>query len=182
MFDQPGEYGGYLQPGVVIHWLADTISKNGTFLLNIPGKPDGTIDAKERLILEQIGDWFKVNNEAIYSTRPWTVYGEGPHMSKPGSFEGAKSTSQLDAQDIRYTRNKASTVIYAIVLGWPEETLLLRSLGTTAGRQTSKVAHVELLGSPESLRWQQTDAGLSIELPQQKPALDHTVVFKLSLA
>ncbi|HUX09465.1 MAG TPA: alpha-L-fucosidase, partial [Terriglobia bacterium] len=57
LFDQPGEYGGYMDPRVVIHWLADTVSKNGTFLLNIPGKPDGTIDSKERLILERIGDW-----------------------------------------------------------------------------------------------------------------------------
>ena len=105
LYEHPGEYGGYLQPSVVIHWLADTISKNGTFLLDVPGKPDGTIDDKERLILEQIGEWFKINSEAVYSTRPWTVFGEGPHMSKPGSFQGTKSTSQLDAHDIRYTRN-----------------------------------------------------------------------------
>ncbi|HUX10240.1 MAG TPA: alpha-L-fucosidase C-terminal domain-containing protein, partial [Terriglobia bacterium] len=171
----------YMDPRVVIHWLADTVSKNGTFLLNIPGKPDGTIDSKERLILERIGDWFKINSEAIYSTRPWKVYGEGPHLSKPGSFQG-KSTGELDARDVRYTRNKANTVVYAIVLGWPEQALLLRSFGTAAANQPGKVAHVELLGSPEKLHWQQAAEGLRIELPRHKPSSDYAVVFKLSLA
>ena len=60
-----------MPPAQVIHWMVDTVSKNGTFLLNIPGKPDGTIDQKERLILERIGAWFKTNGEAIYGTRPW---------------------------------------------------------------------------------------------------------------
>jgi alpha-L-fucosidase len=181
LFNDAGEYGGYMPTSEVIHWLVDTVSKNGTFLLNIPGKPDGTIDRKERLILEQIGEWFKINSEAIYSTRPWTVYGEGPHMIKSGSFQG-KSTSELNASDIRYTRNKARTVVYAIALGWPEQAVLLRSWGTTASTRPGKVAHVELLGSPETLHWQQTATGLRIELPQQKPASNDAVVFKLSLA
>ena len=181
LFNQPGEYGGYMHPRQVIHWLADTVSKNGTFLLNIPGKPDGTIDSKERLILERIGEWFKINGEAIYSTRPWTVFGEGPHMSKPGSFQG-KSTSELDARDIRYTRNKANTVVHAIVLGWPQQALLLTSFGAAAANHPGKVARVELLGSPETIRWQQTAVGLRIEAPRQKPASDYAVVFNLSLA
>ncbi len=181
LFNHPGEYGGYMHPREVIHWLVDTVSKNGTFLLNIPGKPDGTIDRKERLILEHIAEWFKINSEAIYSTRPWKVYGEGPHMIKAGSFQG-KSTKELDARDIRFTRNKANTMVYAIALGWPEQALLLRSFGTAAATRPGKVAHVELLGSPAKLHWHQNAEGLRIELPQQKPASDYAVVFKLSLA
>jgi alpha-L-fucosidase len=181
LFNHPGEYGGYMHPREVIHWLVDTVSKNGTFVLNIPGKPDGTIDSKERLILEKIGQWFKINGEAIYATRPWTVFGEGPHMIKAGSFQG-KSARELDARDIRYTRNKANTVVYAFALGWLEQALVLRSFGTAAASHPARVAHVELLGSPETLRWQQIAAGLRIELPTQKPASDYAVVFKLSLA
>ena len=49
LYDKPGEYGGYLHPRDVIHWIIDAVSKNGTFILNIPGKPDGTIDAKRSL-------------------------------------------------------------------------------------------------------------------------------------
>jgi len=179
LFNKPGEYGGYMPPRQVIHWMVDTVSKNGTFLLNIPGKPDGTIDARERHILEQIGEWFKINGEAIYSTRPWTVFGEGPHMIKAGSFEGAKSTGELGASDIRYTRNKAATIIYAIVLGWPEQALTLRSFGPA--NHSAKVTHVELLGSPERIRFTQSSQGLQIEQPQRKPVSDYAVVFKASL-
>jgi len=191
LYNWPGEYGRYLAPGQVIHWMVDTVSKNGTFLLNIPGKPDGTIDSKERRILEQIGPWFKINGEAIYASRPWTVFGEGPHMIKAGSFQG-NSIEQLGASDIRYTRNKAGTVVYAIVLGWPERGfgppgrergLLLKSFGASAAKPV-KVANVELLGSPEKMRSNQTDEGLRIEWPPfaVTPPSEYAVAFKLSLA
>jgi alpha-L-fucosidase len=181
LFNHPGKYGGYMHPREAIHWLVDVVSKNGTFVLNIPGKPDGTIDSKERLILERIGEWFKINGEAIYATRPWKVFGEGPHMVKPGSFQG-NTIKQLDASDIRYTQNKASTVIYAIVLGWPSQPLLLRSLGTAAASRPGKVAHVELLGSPGRIHWHQSSEGLRIAIPSQKPASDYAVAFKVTLA
>ena len=104
------EYGGYLQPRDVIHWMIDTVSKNGTFILNIPGKPDGTIDSKEIAVLDGITAWMQINGEAIYETRPWKLYGEGPDMVKSGSFQGT-SISKLGAKDIRFTRNKTNTVI-----------------------------------------------------------------------
>ena len=129
-----------MQPAQVIRWMVDTVSKNGTFLLDIPGKPDGTIDQKERHILEQIGAWFKINGEAIYGTRPWNVFGEGPHIVKAGSFQGQSTTGQLDASDIRYTRNKAGTVVYAIVLGWPEQDVVLGSFRAGAERRPGTVA------------------------------------------
>ncbi len=181
LFDRAGEYGGYMDPREVIHWMADTVSKNGTFLLNIPGKPDGTIDRKERLILQRIGEWFKINGEAIYATRPWTVYGEGPHSIKPGAFQG-RSAGQLDARDIRYTRSKAGSAIYATLLGWPQQAVLLRSFGAEAATKPPKVAHVELLGSPEKIRFKHTAQGLRIERPRRKPACDYAVVFKLRLS
>lgn len=180
LYDAPGELGGYMAPREVIHWMIDTVSKNGTFLLNIPGKPDGTIDPKERLILERIAEWMKVNGEAIYSTRPWTAFGEGPHLT--GVTVGGKLTAPFDAHDIRYTRNKAGTVVYAIALGWPEEALVLRPFGTTACPAPGKVGQVEMLGSPEKVRWQQSAQGLRIDPPRQKSDTDIAVAFKISLA
>ncbi len=180
LFDKPGEYGGYMPPQEVIHWMIDTVSKNGTFLLNIPGKPDGTIDSKERLILERIGEWFKINGEAIYATRPWTIFGEGPHMIKAGSFQG-KSAGELDARDVRFTRNKVASVVYAIVLGRPEQAVVLNSFGAAAVKPV-KVTHVELLGSSEKIHFKQTAQGLHIDRARQKPASDYAVVFKLRLA
>ncbi len=188
LYEWPGEYGHYLPPRDVIHWLVDAVSKNGTFILNIPGKPDGTIDSKERLILERIAAWFKINGEAIYATRPWTLFGEGPNMIKAGSFQG-QTVSELGASDVRYTRNKAGTVVYAVMLGWPERRfpegergLLLKSFGASAAKPL-KVANVELLGSPEKMRFTQTGEGLRIEWPRMTiPPSDVAVAFKLSLA
>jgi alpha-L-fucosidase len=182
LFDKPGEYGGYLQPQDVIHWMIDTVSKNGTFILNIPGKPDGTIDRKEIAVLDGITAWMQVNGEAIYATRPWKVYGEGPDMVKSGSFQG-NSISKLNAKDIRFTRNKANTEIYAIALGWPVGEFSIQSLGTASAAQPGKIAQVQLLGTSERLKWKQTAEGLRVELPKQyRPAVDFAAALKVSLA
>ncbi|MGH9616163.1 MAG: alpha-L-fucosidase [Acidobacteriaceae bacterium] len=186
LFDKPGEYGGYLHPRDVIHWLIDTVSKNGTFILNIPGKPDGTIDSKEIAVLDGITAWMKVNGEAIYATRPWKVYGEGPDMVKSGSFQG-NTISKLDAKDIRFTRNKSNTVIYAITLGWPVGEFVIQSMGTAGGAASSaqpgKIEHVQLLGTDEKVKWKQTAEGLRVKLPgEYRPTVDFAAALKISLA
>jgi hypothetical protein len=105
LYDQPGEFGGYLHPRDVIHWLVDTVSKNGTFVLSVPGKPDGTIDSKEIAVLDKITAWMSVNSEAIYETRPWKIFGEGPTKVSAGAFNGT-SVANLGAKDVRFTRTK----------------------------------------------------------------------------
>ena len=182
LYEQPGEYGGYLQPQDVIHWLIDTVSKNGTFILNIPGKPDGTIDSKEIAVLDKITEWMQRNGEAIYATRPWKIYGEGPDMVKSGSFQG-NSISKLNAKDIRFTRNKANTAIYAIALGWPAGEFVIQSLGTASATQPGKIKFVQLLGTSEKLKWKQTAEGLRVELPRgYQPATDFAAALKVSVA
>ncbi|MGH8179380.1 MAG: alpha-L-fucosidase [Steroidobacteraceae bacterium] len=181
LYEEPGPFGGYMHPGEVIHWLIDTVSKNGTFILNIPGRPDGTIDSKERLILERIGAWMAVNGEAIYATRPWKVYGEGPNAIREGSFQG-KSVQQLSAKDIRFTRNKAATVVYAIALGWPEEPMLIRSLGTAAATRPGTVSGVELLGTDARPKWRQTAEGLEVDLPKITAAADYAAALRVHFA
>lgn len=181
LFEQSGAFGGYMHPRDVIHWMVDTVSKNGTFILNIPGKPDGTIDAKEKLILEKIGAWMTVNGEAIYATRPWRVYGEGPNAIKSGSFQGA-SVQALGAKDIRYTRNKAGTVVYAIMLGWPDGEVQLKALGTGAPVKPGRVEHVELLGTDQRPTWRQTDAALIVTLPPRYSEIDYAAALKIRRA
>jgi alpha-L-fucosidase len=95
---------------------------------------------------------------------------------------GGNPAAPFDAHDIRYTRNKAGSVVYAFALGWPDEALLLRAFGTAAPPAPGKIAHVELLGSPETIRWQQSAEGLRIELPRQKPNSAYAVAFKINLA
>jgi alpha-L-fucosidase len=182
LYEKSGEYGGYLPPRDVIHWLIDTVSKNGTFVLNIPGKPDGTIDSKEIAVLDGIADWMQVNGEAIYATRPWKVYGEGPNMIKPGMFQG-ESVSALGGKDIRFTHNKAGNVVYAIVLGWSADEIVIQSLGLNDKTQPGKVGNVQLLGTGEGLQWKQTPDALRLKLPRQyRPTTDYAAALKVSFA
>lgn len=180
LYEQAGEYGGYLHPADAIHWMADTVSKNGTFILNIPGRPDGTIDSKEQRILEEIGAWMKVNGEAIYATRPWKTYGEGPITIKQGSFQG-ESIKSVTAKDIRYTRNKAGTIVYAIALGWPDTEMVMHSLGTAASTKAGRVGHVELLGTQKRPVWTQTASALEVRIPDFRPVADQSAVLKIHL-
>jgi len=181
LYEQPGEYGGYLTPRDVIHWMADTASKNGTLQLNIPGRPDGTIDSKEIAVLDGITDWMQVNSEAIHATRPWKVFGEGPNMLS-GSFQ-EDNLKKLGQSDIRFTRNKANTAVYAIVLGLPREAFVIRSLAAGGASDPGKIERVQLLGTEEKLDWKQTAEGLHVTLPKQyRPRRDYAVVLKVSVA
>jgi alpha-L-fucosidase len=170
----------YMKPEQIIHWMIDAVSKNGTFILNVPGRPDGTIDTDEQAVLDGIGEWMRINGEAIYATRPWQVYGEGSHQITGGSM-GGRSTGQLDAQDIRFTRNKHGDNVYAIVLGWPESDIVIKNLGTDSSVRPGAVRQVELLGCNDKLVWSQTSQSLTIKMPLAKPC-DFAFAFKISLS
>jgi alpha-L-fucosidase len=189
LYNEPGEFGGYLHPRDIIHWMTYAVSKNGTFILNVPGKPDGTIDLKEIAVLDKITAWMQVNGDAIYSTRPWKVFGEGPNMkTREGSDQGGGnqtgvSVSDLGATDIRFTRNKANTVVYAIALGWPKDAFVVRSLGIDAATKPGKIEHVQLLGTEEKLTWKQGADNLRVDLPKHyRPTTDYAAALKIYLA
>lgn len=151
----------YKGTGEIVDELVDIVSKNGTMLLNIGPKADGTIPEHEQQMLREIGDWLKINGEAIYGTRPWHTFGEGPTQAASGSFSD-KEKSQFNPEDIRFT-TKGKT-LYAIALAWPaDRTLVVKSL---AGQ---KVRRVSLLGHRGRLRWEQTAAGLVVRLPGEAP-------------
>ncbi len=182
LYEKPGEYGGYLPPRDVIHWLIDTVSKNGTFILDVPGKPDGTIDSKEIAVLDGITSWMQVNGEAIFETRPWKIYGEGPTTVKAGSFQG-NSIRSLGPKDIRFTRNKANNVVYAMALGWPTEPIVIQALGLSAPTQPGRVTRVELLGTGAKLKWRQHPDSLRAELLKEyRPDVDFAPALKVTLA
>jgi alpha-L-fucosidase len=123
----------------------------------------------------------KTNGEAIYATRPWTVWGEGPVAITEGSFQG-NSIRSVGASDVRYTRNKANNVVYAFALGWPDRAMILRSLGTAAATRPGRVEHVELLGTGERPKWDQTPSALRVTLPHYRPEADYAAVLKVHLA
>ena len=163
----------YKSPESIVWQLADIVSKNGNVLLNIGPKPDGTIPDEAQSILRHLGAWLKVNGEAIYGTRPWTIYGEGPTKVVPGAFHD-DATKIYTAQDIRFT-TKGST-LYAIALGWPADGhLLIRSVSDASG---FKVESVSLLGSNTPIDFAQQRDGLHLDLPTQAPG-SYAYAFKI---
>jgi alpha-L-fucosidase len=158
--------------------MADIVSKNGQLMLNISPKADGTIPDNQKKVLLEIGDWMKQNGEAIYGTRPFIEYGEGPaKMESGGMF--AKMKGGYTAKDIRYTR-KGNTV-YAIVLGWPGENtqVTIAVFGKGNKAEKIKVKGVSMLGTKEKIKWERTDAGLVVTTPA-KMVSDLAIVFKLA--
>jgi alpha-L-fucosidase len=148
-----------------VHLLVDIVSKNGNLLLNVVLRPDGTLDPEVETMLGQLHGWFAVNGEAIYGSRPWLVYGEGPLRVKGGAF---KENFNFTAKDIRFT-TKGKT-LYAIALGWPAENqLVIRSLAKTGDANMNTIKHIELLGEKGELKFTQNADALTVELPAGKP-------------
>lgn len=152
----------YKSAETVVRLLADIVSKNGNLLLNIPLRGDGTFDEKEEAIVYGIGRWMKINGEAIYDTRPWDKFGEGPvadsdiPLNAQGFNEG--SYSKMTSDEIRFT--KKGKTLYSLVLAWPENNeVKIKSLVGSG-----KLRRVELLGYGK-VAFSQTKDGLKVSLP-----------------
>ncbi|MFC4596872.1 alpha-L-fucosidase [Cohnella hongkongensis] len=157
--------------------LVDVVSKNGTLLLNIGPRADGTIPEEEQALLLEIGEWLSVNGEAIYGTRPWKVYGEGPTRIVKGMFNDTKR-QPYGAEDIRFTTRGSH--LYATVLGWPEDgRARIRTLSSSSAEYASDIQAVELLGWKDKLQWERTEEGLIVRLPEawsDRPAFSLKVI------
>ncbi len=148
----------------VVRTLVDIVSKNGNLLLNVIQRPDGSIDPEVEQMLGELGGWMKTNGEAIYGSRPWTIYGEGATKATGGHF---KEDFGFTAQDVRFT-TKGKT-LYAIALGWPADgRITVQALAQPAGTKTNQVKRVELLGHRGNLKFTQDANGLAVTLPGTK--------------
>jgi len=155
------------------------VSKNGTLLLNAPLAPDGTLDAPAVQTLTEVGAWLDVNGEAIYGTRPWKVYGEGPSVEHAATMQrqGFNEGNNFSAEDIRFT-SKGDT-LYAIALGQPKGDLQIKSLGTTANLFGKPIGNVTVLGSDDKVEWSQDGDALTIKAGEIKLS-DSAIVFKIT--
>lgn len=156
----------FKSPEFIVHQLVDIVSKNGNLLLNIGPRSDGTIPDEVQKVLLEVGAWLDVNGEAIYGTRPWRIYGEGPTKVAAGSFHDT-DTLKYTAGDFRFTTK--GDVLYVIGLAWPENgEVIIHSLALTAGSDRAK--SVTLLGSDAKVQFDQRADGLHVLLPAQPPA------------
>jgi alpha-L-fucosidase len=156
------EHDSFKTPEFIVHQLADIVSKNGNLLLNVGPKADGTIPPEVESSLREVGGWLKQNGEAIYGTRPWNIYGEGPTKAVEGSFHDA-DTKPYTPQDFRYTYK--TQVLYAIELGKP-------AAGSTVVLHPGKgvrFSKVTLLGSDAVIAFEQGENEVRITVPAELP-------------
>jgi alpha-L-fucosidase len=173
----------YYSIAQILHAFIDRVSKNGNMVLNISPGADGTIPQEQKDLLLAMGSWLKKYGEAVYSTRAWEQYGEGP--TKMGAAHGIMMAPIAGtAEDIRFTRNKDNTILYAILLGWDKGQKDIKLSTLSSDRIDCKdLKSVELIngeaGKYLSLTFRQTNEGLIINLPE-KSFEDLAYVLKLS--
>ena len=151
----------------LLHTLIDIVSKNGNLLLNISPTAAGVIPAGQRESLLGVGTWLRANGEAIYGTRPFVVYGEGPkRLASSGHF--VEMSGAYTDENIRFTTQ--GDTVYAIQMGWPGsgrgvtiETFARGALGAL------EIQDVSVVDSPEAISWELSDNGLVITSPRAAP-------------
>ncbi len=185
-YDRPlYEKHGYKSTQTVIHTLIDVVSKNGNLLLSVPVRGDGTIDPDEQKIIEGVADWMQINSEAIYSTRPWTIFGEGPAIetASPLSAQGFNEGKgkPFTAADVRFT--KKGETLYAFLMGWPgEKEVVIKSLAASSPHLNgAKILSVSMLGNQSTIIWNQNNEGLRVQMPKQAPC-QNAVTLKILMS
>jgi alpha-L-fucosidase len=161
----------------IVDELIDIVSKNGNLLLNIGPRSDGTIPPEQQQLLLGVGKWLAVNGRAIYGTRPWKVFGEGPTENIGGSFIDSK-VKGFTAQDIRFTTRGDTLFAIVLVLPLSGESIRISNLGAAAGNGSP--VRVLLLGSAEKISWSQEAGALLIRAPRSFPS-DHAAAFQIQL-
>jgi alpha-L-fucosidase len=173
----------YKTANTVAHTLVDNVSKNGNLQLNIPLPGNGEPDTDELKFLADFTVWMDRNNEGIYASRPWKIYGEGP-STRPNAGAAVRAqgfnegTTTFGTQDIRFTQKNGT--LYAYAMAWPADgKLIVKSLAVGAGVVPGKVERVEMLGVGAPLPFTQDADGLSVTLPAEKIG-DYVFGFKIS--
>ena len=145
----------YKPANEIIEKLVDIVSKGGNYLLNIGPSPEGEFDDTAYLRLKQIGAWMKINSEAIYSSRMYSVFGEG--------------------EKIRFTQSKDGKTKYIFLFDFPVDKISLTRFSF------SKTNRIELLGSQSKISWKQNGDGVEIKIPSAaKSAGDYVWVLKVT--
>ncbi len=169
----------------LVRQLVDVVSKNGNLLLNVPLRGSGIPDPDEVRLLDALTAWMTVHGEGIYATRPWKIFGEGPSLTAPAPDDLlAEARLSFTAQDIRFTQTKDGRVLYAFLLGWPQDgRLSIKSLAKADGKTDpleKQLAGISLLGSAEKITWTRDATGLHLILPAVAPN-DSACALKLTL-
>jgi alpha-L-fucosidase len=160
-YDRPlAERHGYKSAKQVVQRLCDVVSKNGSLLLSVPLKADGTHDGDEMQILADLAGWFAANGDGIYGTRPWRVFGEGPNVP-PKGMQSEAEMKPYTSQDVRITTSGGGLNLF--LLDWPDGEARIACLGKRA-TDGGVIERVTLNGGG-TVTFVQDDDALRVTLP-----------------
>lgn len=164
----------------IIDMLVDVVSKNGVVSLNVPPLADGSFSEEVKNTLLEVGDWLKINGEAIYGSSPWFMFGEGPVNVESGNYTFHHNEHfgqhKFSENDIRFTTN--GDFLYAICLGVPTEACLIRSLNTDFKLHEGMIDEVSIVGYSGKLTWIHDQSALTIQMPEGFEG-KHAVCFRI---
>lgn len=171
----------------ILEMLIEAVSKNGNLLLNIELHPDGSIPPEQKVIIETVGDWLKINGEAIYGTRPWKVYGDGKsvrgedEISEDGGIRNAgddvvakKRTGEHYNQrttaspayandEVRFT--KKGDNLYIMIMNPKKGEIKISTFGLNNKLNPGKLKKLSKLDNGNKVKFKQTNTNTIITVP-----------------
>jgi alpha-L-fucosidase len=170
----------------LVDYMLEIVSRDGSYAVNIPLRPDGSLDPECVSTLEQVGAWMKINGEGVYGSKAWATFGEGVaeadgslRTMPGGALRQAQADFKFGPKDFRFTVGKDGSIYaFALAVPQPGAQVTIVSLGAGVGLLAAPIRSVTLLGSKEKLLWSQKPEGLVITCPSQLPS-DIAVAFKI---
>lgn len=154
----------------LIRYMLEIISRDGYYMVNIPFKPDGSIDKECERMLKEVGQWMRINGEGIYGSKSWKKPGEGKDGNllrfPNGQLNAQHAGFKFGIEDFRFTEGEDGQIyVYCMTVPEPNTKLLIKSLGLETDLK-QKIKSVKLLGYTKSIQWEQQSAQLVITCPE----------------
>jgi alpha-L-fucosidase len=163
----------------MLFWIAEIASKGGNYLLNVGPDGNGIIPEESVKILKGIGEWMKINGEAIYGTSKWNTLKEGPTKIDMKSTEYRKENKfdfPFTSEDFWFTA-KDNYVFVISLTTQISETVSVKALFD----YRQKIKNIKVLGSKGFLKWQASGDKVDITLPLNRKNDEPGFVLKVEL-